>query len=62
LLGLIEDARHTTTQWFKEAGNVILLLGAMRNDLGASELLSVVVSDASGTVPRLGLDAKKAVQ
>jgi phosphoribosylformylglycinamidine synthase len=62
MLGLIEDARHTTTQWFKEAGDVILLLGATRNDLGASELLSVVAGEASGAVPRLDLEAEKAVQ
>jgi phosphoribosylformylglycinamidine synthase len=62
MLGLIEDARHTTTQWFKEAGDVILLLGVTRNDLGASELLSVVAGEASGAVPRLDLEAEKAVQ
>jgi phosphoribosylformylglycinamidine synthase II len=62
MLGLIEDARHTTTQWFKEAGDVILLLGVTRNDLGASELLSVVAGEASGAVPRLDLEAEKAAQ
>jgi phosphoribosylformylglycinamidine synthase len=62
MLGLIEDAKHTTTQWFKEAGEVILLLGATRNDLGASELLSVVAGEASGAVPRLDLEMEKAVQ
>ncbi len=41
MIGLIEDARHTTTQWFKDEGDVILLLGKTRNDLGASEFLSV---------------------
>ncbi len=65
MLGLIEDARHTTTQWFKEAGDAILLLGVTRNDLGASELLSIlagVAGEASGAVPRLDLEAEKAVQ
>ncbi|MGE0127363.1 MAG: phosphoribosylformylglycinamidine synthase subunit PurL [Blastocatellales bacterium] len=62
MLGLIEDAKHTTTQWFKEAGDLILLLGVTRNDLGASELLSVVAGETSGAVPRLDLVAEKAVQ
>jgi phosphoribosylformylglycinamidine synthase len=62
MLGLIEEARHTTTQWFKETGDVILLLGVTRKDLGASELLSVVAGEASGAVPRLDLEAEKAVQ
>jgi phosphoribosylformylglycinamidine synthase len=62
MLGLIEEARHTTTQWFKEAGDVILLLGVTRNDLGASELLSLVAGEASGAVPRLDIEAEKVVQ
>jgi phosphoribosylformylglycinamidine synthase len=62
MLGLIEDARHTTTQGFKEAGDAILLLGVTRNDLGASELLSVMAGEAGGAVPRLDLEAEKAVQ
>jgi phosphoribosylformylglycinamidine synthase len=62
MLGLIEDARHTTTQWFKEAGDVILLLGLTRNDLGASELLSLIAGKDGGAVPRLDLEEEKAVQ
>ncbi|MCG3159206.1 MAG: Phosphoribosylformylglycinamidine synthase subunit PurL [Acidobacteria bacterium] len=62
MLGLIEDAKDTTTQWFKDAGDVIVLLGVTQNDLGASELLSVMTGEVSGAVPRLDLDAEKAVQ
>ncbi|HEY8460984.1 MAG TPA: phosphoribosylformylglycinamidine synthase subunit PurL [Blastocatellia bacterium] len=62
MLGLIEDARHTTTQWFKESGDVILLMGLTRNDLGASEALSLLAGEASGAVPRLDLQAEAAVQ
>jgi len=62
MLGVIEDAKHITTQWFKDAGDVILLLGATRSDLGASELLSVLTGEASGAVPTLDLEVEKAVQ
>lgn len=62
MLGVIEDAKHITTQWFKEAGDVILLLGVTRNDLGASELLSNLTSEAIGAVPQLDLEAEKKVQ
>ena len=31
MLGVIEDARHTTTQWFKEAGDAVR---AARPDAG----------------------------
>jgi phosphoribosylformylglycinamidine synthase len=41
---------------------VILLLGATRSDLGASELLSVLTGEARGAVPRLDLEFEKAVQ
>jgi phosphoribosylformylglycinamidine synthase len=62
MIGLIEDARHTTTQWFKEDGDVILLLGATRADLGGTEVLSVAANEISGAAPRLDLETEKAVQ
>src|SRR5262249_57158275 len=62
MLGVIEDAKHVTTQWFKDAGDVILLLGMTRNDLGASELLSLVAAEVSGRVPQLDLKTELAVQ
>src|SRR5262249_44356501 len=62
MLGLIEDARHVTTQWFKGAGDVILLLGATKNDLGASELQSVLTGETTGAAPGLDIEAEKAVQ
>ncbi|MCI0665622.1 MAG: phosphoribosylformylglycinamidine synthase subunit PurL [Acidobacteria bacterium] len=62
MLGVIEDAKHTTTQWFNRAGDIILLLGETRADLGASEILSVVSGEVCGSVPKLDLEAEKAVQ
>jgi phosphoribosylformylglycinamidine synthase len=62
MLGVIEDAKHITTQWFKEAGDVIVLLGTTHNDLGASELLSAVTGETKGAVPQLNLEAEKNVQ
>ncbi|MDX2042207.1 MAG: phosphoribosylformylglycinamidine synthase subunit PurL, partial [Acidobacteriota bacterium] len=62
MLGVIEDAKHITTQWFKAAGDVVLLLGVTRNDLGASELLSVLTSEAAGAVPKIDLAVEKNVQ
>lgn len=62
MLGVIEDAKHTTTQWFKEAGDVVLLLGDTRNDLGASELLSALTGESAGAVPQMNLAREKSVQ
>jgi phosphoribosylformylglycinamidine synthase len=61
MLGLIEEAKHTTTQWFKEAGDIILLIGQSKADLGASELLSVLTGETTGAVPQLDLETEKAV-
>ncbi len=62
MLGVIEDAKHITTQWFKESGDVVLLLGTTHNDLGASELLSVLTGEATGAVPKIDLALEKNVQ
>jgi phosphoribosylformylglycinamidine synthase len=62
MLGVIEDAKHITTQWFKTAGDVVLLLGRTNNDLGASELLSLLTGEVKGAVPQLDLATEMAVQ
>jgi phosphoribosylformylglycinamidine synthase len=62
MLGVIEDAKHITSQWFKAAGDVVLLLGVTRSDLGASELLSVLTGEAAGAVPKLDLAEELKVQ
>src|SRR5581483_9456413 len=62
MLGLIEDAKHITTQWFREAGDAILLLGETRADFGATELVASVIGEVAGDAPRLDLVAEQAVQ
>ncbi|HEX4948212.1 MAG TPA: phosphoribosylformylglycinamidine synthase subunit PurL [Blastocatellia bacterium] len=61
MLGLIEDPRHITTQWFKHVGTAILLLGATKNDFGGSELLALF-GEVDGAVPQFDLAAELAVQ
>jgi len=34
MLGLIDDPKYITTQWFKDEGDVILLLGEIGDELG----------------------------
>jgi phosphoribosylformylglycinamidine synthase len=62
MVGLIEDAKHTTQQWFREAGDNILMLGVTGMDIGGTELLSLVDGSVAGAVPELDLEAEKAVQ
>lgn len=62
MLGVIEDAKHVTTQWFRESGDVILLLGETKADFGASELLATLIGEVAGAVPKLDLAAELKVQ
>lgn len=62
MVGLIEHIDHITTQWFKNDGDVIFLLGTTGDDLGASEFLHVVHKQTRGPVPPLDLVAEKNLQ
>ena len=62
MVGLIEHTDHITTQWFKNEGDVILLLGENRDHLGASEYLRTLHGVTKGTVPAVNLEAEKTMQ
>ena len=62
MVGLIESADKTMTQWFREDGDDIILLGATREDLGGSEYLKVLHSREQGSPPYLNLETEQAVQ
>ncbi|MBS0154289.1 MAG: phosphoribosylformylglycinamidine synthase subunit PurL [Nitrospira sp.] len=59
MVGLIEDAERTMTQWFKSEGDDIILLGSTREDLGGSEYIKVVQAREQGSPPYLNLDTEK---
>lgn len=61
MVGLIEQADRAMTQWFKQEGDDIILLGTSREDLGGSEYLKVVHAREQGSPPFLNLDAEKAL-
>lgn len=62
MVGLIEDAGQTMTQWFREDGDAIILLGKTRDDLGGSEYLKVLQHREQGSPPWLNLETEKALQ
>jgi phosphoribosylformylglycinamidine synthase len=62
MVGIVEDLRHITTQWFKAEGRAIMLLGATADDLGASEYADVMLGRVEGRVPQLDLDLERRVQ
>jgi phosphoribosylformylglycinamidine synthase len=49
------------TQWFKQVGDDIILLGLSREDLGGSEYLKVVHAREQGSPPYLSLNTEKAL-
>ncbi|HVF92482.1 MAG TPA: phosphoribosylformylglycinamidine synthase subunit PurL [Blastocatellia bacterium] len=61
MVGLVSDARHVTTQWFKQEGRAIILLGATSDDLGASEYALATRGRLEGRVPVLDLDLERRV-
>jgi phosphoribosylformylglycinamidine synthase len=61
MVGLISDERHVTTSHFKDAGDVILLLGELGDELGASHYLKVVHGRKEGRVPALDFAREKAL-
>ena len=62
MVGLIEDWKHITTQFFKQAGDVILLVGEPGNELGASHYLKIVHGRKEGPPPRLDFAREQALQ
>ncbi len=62
MVGLIEDIKHATTQWFKDQGDIILLLGETKEELGASEYLQVIHNLVKGDTPDLNLEQEKQIQ
>jgi phosphoribosylformylglycinamidine synthase len=61
-VGLIEKEEYITTQYFKDAGDVIVLLGNRRQELGGSQYLKTVHTLKTGAVPKLDLEEEKALQ
>ncbi|MEI8315788.1 MAG: AIR synthase related protein, partial [Verrucomicrobiota bacterium] len=61
MLGLIDDPKHITTQWFKEAGDVVLLLGELGAELGGSEYLKRIHKTKKGAPPKMDLANAKRI-
>jgi len=65
VVGLIEKLEHVTTQWFKDAGDAIILLGDAVDKadpilgLGGSAYLQVIHGQKNGSPPRCDLEVAK---
>jgi phosphoribosylformylglycinamidine synthase subunit PurL len=59
MVGLITDVDHITTQGFKREGDVIVLLGETRAELGGGEFQYVIHGVTEGRPPEIDLDTEK---
>jgi len=55
MVGLIEKEKYITTQWFKNAGDEIILIGKIGDELGGSRFLKVCHGKKSGPPPHVDL-------
>ncbi|MGA9577508.1 MAG: phosphoribosylformylglycinamidine synthase subunit PurL [Terrimicrobiaceae bacterium] len=59
MVGLIEDPKHITTQFFKQPGDVVILIGDLGGELSASHFLKVVHGRKEGAPPHLDFEREK---
>jgi phosphoribosylformylglycinamidine synthase len=65
VVGIVEKLEHVTTQWFKDEGDAIILLGEIVDatdpllGLGGSAYLQVVHGKKTGSPPRCDLEMAK---
>ncbi|HPW25209.1 MAG TPA: phosphoribosylformylglycinamidine synthase subunit PurL, partial [Candidatus Syntrophosphaera thermopropionivorans] len=55
MLGLLENYKKATTQWFKHSGDIIAFLGRTSSELGASQYLKTIFGTVAGKIPSLDL-------
>src|SRR5882724_7559880 len=62
MVGLIDDEKHITTQWFKNEGDMIILVGEIGNELGGSQFLKICHGRKEGPPPHVDLELELKVQ
>src|SRR4029453_4459633 len=62
VVGLIEDADRVVGRAFRSAGDVVILLGESRAELGGSEYLKIIHGLIRGLPPALDLSREAALQ
>jgi phosphoribosylformylglycinamidine synthase len=62
MVGIVQMHGHHTTLTFKQKGDMIFLIGRSRNDINASEYLSIIHNRESGAAPYYREEEEVAVQ
>ncbi|HYK72953.1 MAG TPA: phosphoribosylformylglycinamidine synthase subunit PurL [Pseudoneobacillus sp.] len=58
MVGLVEDLEHVTTQAFKQAGDLIYLVGDTKDEFGGSELQKLTYGRIFGRAPELDVEVE----
>lgn len=53
MVGIIKDEKHVTTSHFKNAGDAVILLGELGDEMGGSHYLKVLFGRKEGIPPRV---------
>ena len=59
VVGLIEHNAHTTPQFFQNPGDVLLLLGDTKNEMGGSAFQQMQMGEISGMPPEIDLEKER---
>ena len=62
MVGLLPKVERVITPWFKAAGDIVVLLGRTREELGGSEYLKFIHNTVKGTPPWIDLKLEQAIQ
>jgi phosphoribosylformylglycinamidine synthase len=62
MVGVIDDIKRITTQFFKKEDELIILLGECLEEIDGSEYLKVVHNRICGEAPELNLDSEARIQ
>lgn len=58
MIGLFSDVTKAVTQWFKEEGDLVYLLGNIGDSIGGSRYLQLIHGKKTGSCPKLDLKAE----
>jgi phosphoribosylformylglycinamidine synthase len=58
MVGLVEDLEHITTQEFKQAGDLIYVIGETKPEFGGSELQKLLNGNIFGKAPSIDLEVE----
>jgi phosphoribosylformylglycinamidine synthase subunit PurL len=62
MVGLLPKVDRVISPWFKAAGDIVVLLGRTREELGGSEYLRFIHNSVKGTPPWIDLKLEQAIQ